>query len=849
MQLWEPTHPTAWAEALGLVHVPLFGRGDVPEVRGEHAVLLDGVAASFHITASDDPATALSDTNLRWAWSSNVTHSVAVDKARNVLFLRRWDDRDAVRKFALPQRPKGASELLNQMRAAGPPRGADVVLHMLRAFRALRNLSVVDNPLLALQLFNLSLIAAEAVERGLLDRDVVLRTSSTFASLLTDIRKSGVDETLINATGVGMTNGAAELSAPATVFDYFIAPEPQQQYVLVPSLLMRHASGQLYQEAHLVLEREHRQLLFPGFAASTGGVSTRRDVRFTPATLARTLIEEAFQAISIGGTLPPAFTVLDPACGSGVFLLEAIRELISRQYNGSVHLRGFDISPLSVAMARFCLAHAVHDAQGAGFTVTATVDEKNALVDDWGSADVILMNPPFVRWESMDGVDQGAVREILGPVARGRADKAMAFVLRAARTITPAGAVASVLPAALLETTSGEPWRQALTEQSDLLLVGRFEGFGYFRASMVEPAFIVLRRRTIDVSLASDVTVLIARETAEDEALRALRLFRHGDSTPSESDKAWELFEATPTSFAPVSWMPRAHSEQQLLEALVDRNVPRVGDLFDVRQGARTGANDVFVLSRKELRELPRSEQQFFRPAAGNSTIREGRLLENEYVFYPYNSAGLSIKSEDDLAAHLPRYYDQQLKPAKEKLEQRAKLTPTHWWKLTREREWQHVPSPKLVSTYFGDRGSFAYDAEGHFVVVQGHGWIWKRDAVVMVDPADPENSMTVEFHDTTLPWAYLALLNSQLFERLLGTVCPRVQGGQFNLSPRFVTQAYLPDMFDELSVPADVVAELGRVGQRMHGGLPYSAADLEEAVARAFGVPRALAVVRGDRP
>jgi hypothetical protein len=820
----------------------------VPEVRGEHAVLLDGVAASFHITASDDPAAALSDTNLRWAWSSNLTHSVAVDKARNVLFLRRWDDRDAVRKFALPERPKGATELLNQMRAAGPARGADVVLHMLRAFRALRNLSVQDDPLLALQLFNLSLIAAEAVERGLIDRDVVLRTSSTFASLLADLRSSGVNETLINATGVAATDGDAQLSAPATVFDYFIAPEPQQQYVLVPSLLMRHASGQLYQEAHLVLEREHRQLLFPGFAASTGGVSTRRDVRFTPATLARTLIEEAFRAVSIGGVLPTEFSVLDPACGSGVFLLEAIRELISRRYTGSVHLRGFDISPLSVAMARFCLAHAVHDARDAGFTVTATVEVRNALAEDWGPADVILMNPPFVPWENMDATDQAAVRDVLGPVARGRADKAMAFVLRAVQTIRPAGAVASVLPAALLETTSGEPWREALTEQSELLFVGRFEGFGYFRASMVEPAFIVLRRRAIDAGPASDVAVLIARETAEDEALRALRLFRRGDSTTSESDKTWELFAATPASFAPVSWMPRAHSEQQLLEVLANRNVHHVGDLFDVRQGARTGANDIFVLSRKELRELPRSEQQFFRPAAGNSTIREGRLLENEYVFYPYSSAGLLMKSEDDLAARLPHYYAQRLRPAKEKLERRAKVAPAFWWKLTWELEWQHVSSPKLVSTYFGDRGSFAYDDDGRFVVVQGHSWIWKRDAVVMVDPVDPDNSVNVGFHDTPLPWAYLALLNSQLFERLLGTVCPRVQGGQFNLSPRFVTQAYLPDLFDELSVPADVVAELGRVGQRMHSGKPHSAADLEETAARAFGVPRALAIVREDR-
>src|SRR5262249_2040077 len=157
---------------------------------------------------------------------------------------------------------------------------------------------------------------------------------------------------------------------------------------------------------------------------------------------------------------------------------------------------------------------------------------------------------------------------------------------------------------------------------------------------------------------------------------------------------------------------PRAHAEQQLIDVLGVRRTPHVGDLFDVKQGARTGANEVFVLTRTELHELPRAEHRFFRPAADNSTIRNRQLLALESDFSAYDISGLILNTEEQLAAEVPQYYATRLKPAESKLAQRSIEPRTVWWKLIREREWQRVAAPKLVSTYFGDRGSFAYDAE-----------------------------------------------------------------------------------------------------------------------------------------
>jgi adenine-specific DNA-methyltransferase len=832
---WDPTKPSDWAAALGFAYVPLYGQGD-PATDSERGVLLDGQKSSFHIFSTDDADELLSDRSLQESWSSNLTHSVGIDRERSSVVLRRWDQRPTLRKFALPPTSNGAAELVKIIKSAPSPANGDVVLHMLRAFRAVRALLSDDDPVRALSRFNFLLLASEAIELRQIDR-AVLTQATSFTHLASQLGSTDIDPSLIAA----IRDPAPERddqNLPSQIVDYFLAPEPGQRYVLVPSLLMRHALGQLYQETHLVIESEGRQLVIPGFAPPSRGAIARRDIRFTPRSLARSLVESALQAATVAGEIPKTLSVLDPACGSGVFLTETIGALRARGYTGVVTLRGFDISRLSVDMARFALSHTARDARLEGLTIDYQVDEVDAFESDWGTPDIIVMNPPFMPWDSMTSDEQDAVRRVLGASARGRIDKAMAFVTKAAERAGESGVVASVLPAAILETDAGTRWREALAANFDLAVLGRFEGFGYFRASFVEPAFVVLRRRLSGSSIDRLVAVLVAQETFEDDSLRYLRRTRvSGGREPFDHSDGWDAYLTPQDSIAPTTWLPRRRSDYRLLELLGTRELPTVGELFQVRQGVRTGANDAFVLRKADLQALPRREHKYFRPAAGNSTIRDGHLETAEYVFYPYGSAEVAIASEHELEAVVPTYHRRYLLPNKAKLRDRAGLGSRPWWHLTWPRTWQYQRVPKIVSTYFGDRGSFAYDDSGQFVVVQGHGWTWSH-------ADDPGESQTnpPPFSELPLPWAYVAVLNSFLFERILGAISPRVQGGQFNLSPRFVGRAPLPPLFDEARVLGELTNGLARFGRRIAAGEPIATDEQEELVARAYGVPMSVA-------
>ena len=246
------------------------------------------------------------------------------------------------------------------------------------------------------------------------------------------------------------------------------------------------------------------------------------------------------------------------------------------------------------------------------------------------------------------------------------------------------------------------------------------------------------------------------------------------------------------------SWAPRPHASWMLLNSL--NHLPRVEELFEVKQGVRSGYKKAFLLQKAEWLGLPANEREFFRPAVVNDSIHRGCLSDVAYIFYPYGD--LTIRTEQELNQFVPEYYRNRLLQCKEELRSRRGIHQNAWWELTRHRDWQTNPMAKLVSTYFGDSGSFAWDADGNYVVWQGYAWLPKRGRVLT--------------SGTFL--AYLAILNSRLFSGLLSATSNNVGGGQWNLSTKFVDMIAIPDLMDR-DIQSSTVAALCEIGEQIHSG------------------------------
>lgn len=830
--VWDPKSPRSWANMLGLVHVPLFGNSTTPASKiGDHAVLLDGHRASFAISAADNAHVTFDDEPLSWAWSANVCHLLTIDTTRSEMFLRRWDTPGHMRHFRLPRHGRGAHEFLSLLENSSEPKTTDVILHILKAFRQIR--SAFARPIDSIHVLNTFLLGTEAVRTKKIDESRWLRCRQV-NDAVDMLVKDGIEDAEIFDL-----SAEARSATLRNLASYFLTPDPMTGCRLEPALLLRHASSQLYQEAHLEFEREPQNLplLFDNGGTDVRRGNLERDVRYTPTNLARSLVQNALTAIAAkrNGQLAK-LTILDPACGSGVFLLEALRELVARDFTGEVTIKGIDKSPIACAIAKFCLRRATRELNPA--TIKATIEIKNcdSLHTSWAAPDVVVMNPPFVAWDRMAREDQESVRSILANRASGRLDKAMAFLWKAVEEVSAAGVIATVLPSPLLENHSGAALRQEIANSANLRMVGRFEGTGFFTGSMVETSFILLQKHSTGTAGAElePIEVVLAKEGYEGAALRAVRLHQGGSERTSESSEAsFEVYRTNRNAFPDGNWSPRSGRSLELISLLSSNGIATVEQLFDVKQGAHTGCNQAFVLSVEEFNLLPAGERHFFRPVAGNATIKAGELLRTEFVFYPYDEDGLSITSERELKSKLKKFYDLRLRHYKDDLSKRARID--QWWEFSEGRAWQRSRQSKLVSTYFGDRGSFGYDSKGSFIVLQGYGWLWKGKEAVATDPG---RRFSISFHQSNLPYAYLAVLNSGLFERILECFCPRMQGGQFNLSKRFVNSAFLPDFTNETRVRGSLIADLAQLGQSIHEGEKIDARTIDQVCMLAYNLP-----------
>jgi adenine-specific DNA-methyltransferase len=409
--------------------------------------------------------------------------------------------------------------------------------------------------------------------------------------------------------------------------------------------------------------------------------------------------------------------------------------------------------------------------------------------------------------------------QLLGPLRPKRADMAMAFVLRAIENLGARGIFGAVLPASMLDGESARPLREFLSPDIELNLLARLGSQQIFADVIVDPALVVATKCSDDGRKFSPTTLVWAdhEPRSSEMALRALRRTESplpiGDITEDEHFSIYSANKATKTD----DWAPRPYKAARLFAELA--SAPRVNKLFSVQQGTITGMNSALLLRDEDFRSLPKAEQNFFRPAIVNGSIRNGQLLSETWVFYPNSEHLPAIENEEMLEARLKTFYQGWLLPNRSALMRRARIKEECWWRLSEHRNWQVKPSVKIVSTYFGGAGSFALDRAGSFVVVQGYGWLPKTKAI----QSDDRNALCL-----------LAILNSPVTGDLLAGVSSNVAGGQWNLSKRFVER--MP-IIDPQLLAEDVRDTLASFGLAMCDGRPFEIHLLDRLVREVLSV------------
>lgn len=801
--------PQFWRRHAGFLPVPLEpGSGPTTSY-----VLLNGARGNFCLqtapSASDQEPRAT-------AWSSYVDFHGTV--RGDTLELVRWDQPHGFSeqiKLALIEQQ--LDRFLNYLQSETPSSAAGVVSHTMDVLRVFR-----------------STLFRQTQESSSLDAFLVLLASAA---------ESHCDPARVDPRRWGLEPRGIELARTLTgsqweqLVSMLTKSRGHEALTMHVPFVLRHAAGSLFQEAHYLLEEP----LLPGelFPDSIGAparyAATRNSagVYFTPPSIARTVVEEALASLV---PLPAALTVFDPACGSGEFLREVLRQLELTGYRGSVKAIGWDISADAAAMTRFVLAWEGQSLIPKGIALDIEISQRDSLHPDapWpNDVGLLVMNPPFRSWEGMTRDGRANVFAVLADLPgskRGRADLAAAFLWRGLKTLGPRAAIGTVVPASFLDGQAQAPLRQALAERLSIHLLARLGNQRLFARATVDAALIV------GSNASGSERPLMAwsdhRAPSSSAVLRALRRMRAPDSlAPSTSDgEGFSIYPVERKVLEASAWRVRPKRAYEQAAHLRAQH-PTVAELFDVRQGAKTGSNAAFLLSRRVWQELPAKERVFFRPAVINDSLWAGSLTESHYVFFP-NDAEFSISTGAELERRVPVYLKRFLQPHKAHLEKAAAAVgDTPWWQLRWDRVWQRARVPKLVSTSFGHAGSFAYDARGHFVVVQGHAWLPKAQSLAK-RPRRGGAALS-----PALGHAYCAILASELFDALLASAAVQVQGGQWTLSAPNVGSIPLPDLFDATATDPDLLLELTSLGRRLAASKDLDVDLLNQLARRAYRI------------
>ena len=722
----------------GLARAPLFRAGEVerPDV---HDVWLDGRYGSFLLSTSgrDEMEQAAS-----WAWSSGIPHHIGVvgDDVR----VLRWDAPQEAESFSRRDVLDNPDLFYERLRADRVVSQSTIVAHCLNTFRQVRAL---------------------VHHRGIEDT----RSLDAYLALLARLCSSQPTTTVFPVVAeFDLPEGASsllrELPGPETeaIARQFFSLEGSPAHAM-PRLAVRHASGDVFQEAHFALTSARGPDLFAETPPAAGRKQARGSVHFTPPFLARSLAEEAISRLGdlVGR---PSLDVMDIACGSGAFLVECLRALERKSYAGTVRVVGRDISLTAVHMARFVIGIAVNEWPGPG---RASVDicVGDALRDRLPEADLVVVNPPFVRGQELGPETREVLRGLLS-LPGGHLDLSMGFVSVASRMVRSGGAVAALMPAKLLESEGSKAWRRAVNDGMQLALMATFSDVKIFEHATVRIGALVMARGSAEGPVVELRTTGGTGST--EDALRVLRARGLGSDGIAEGAN-WTLR---------VLERPAAAVRAAFVDRLPDEPVAcAVTDLFDVRMGMRTGRNAAFVRSASEFSHIPAAERRFYREAVTADGISDGRVKSVVYVFYPHGDQGPVFEDEDGLKASVPVTFSRFLEPWRKVLSRRRGQSG-RWWEMSFHAPGLLRTPPAIISKYFALPGGFTVDATRRRTVLQGFGWVPRDELAEALAPDD-------EGAGEEMAIAYLAVLNSAAFFRQVGLVSPAIGGGQYDMSAR----------------------------------------------------------------
>lgn len=449
--------------------------------------------------------------------------------------------------------------------------------------------------------------------------------------------------------------------------------------------------------------------------------------------------------------------LLDPACGSGTFLVEAATRLGERYERKGLfprnpddcktiveriinNIHGLDINPFACHIAEMNLLFNIIDYLHAiqsryrdyklkrfnicctdslvpprmeevaptteyinGRTKSYIEEAKRAKQVKEKQFDFVVGNPPYVRVQRLR--EQGEeYRKMFKNFAHGKFDIYVLFIGKGLEWLKENGKLGFITSNKFIKREYGQKIRKIMSNKCRIKQLVDLTPAQVFKDATNDPCIFVLEKKIDKKNLVKCVFVLKQKEAILDHVKRNLGHERYSDDFIDVFDLNQALLNKGP-------WIIAPKKEHEVFEKIKENHTNMLNELTDgIYEGLVTGRNKVFFIHEGEIKKHD-FEEKFLKPLLKGEEVRKWRIRWGKlYILYPYEIVKTKLIPID-----LEKYQGIQkyLEAHKEDLRRRRyyKQTPEELGKKWFE-VWNPLwlDRPKIVTPDISDKNNFAYD-------------------------------------------------------------------------------------------------------------------------------------------
>lgn len=576
--------------------------------------------------------------------------------------------------------------------------------------------------------------------------------------------------------------------------------------------------------------------------------------------------------------------LLDPACGSGGFLVRASRRLISRYLmkfrktdkrelrdpknwkdivsrlspdeakiileSLQEHIYGMDINPFACHIAEMNLLFQIIDLyqkvrekhpdyklkrfriyrtdslekpaqkQIIDYTHSAFLEEQDEIDNIKEKKFDFVVGNPPYVRVQMLDVKTRENLKNEYKTTIGKFDIYIPFIERGINWIKENSKLGYINPNLFLNREYGKELRKLLLENSVLQVID-FGDSGVFKDVTNYPCILVVQKKKLDDN---KIKTIIVYQPKDYLLYDIQKKFYQKEF----KDEYFALFEVAQDKLSDANWILKPENVLRLMKKLDNSINTKLSGITDtIHQGLITGDNSVFFIN-ESIAKSERLEQSLLKKVPKGRTVRKYRIdWLNRWLIYPQKEDG-SPYSESEFKNKYPNAY-RYLHSFEEKLSKRkyygksVKQLHDSWFPLIHAKPKDAFETIKIVTPNLSKENNFALDKENYY---------FDHDTYCIL----------LKNKDESFNKYILGLLNSLLLEFYLKQISPYASGKYYRYMTSYLEQLpiKLPETPEEKKIAEQIIKKVDEILELHKSGIVDIDAVLEgEETEKLYNLPK----------